>query len=236
MQSNETNESGQPQSRYVWDREKLVWVESGDRAEPSGAEPESALVEPLEATAEEVGAIALEVEEEGPQLRGAFIRVVAFSLDFLVVLLAVSVVQIIFGSESAVSRFIVPLMGFVYFVGLWTLRGQTMGKIVVGAQVVRLDGSPVGFVRSVVRYLVYIAYFYALALSAVHVSLFLTLPIVIIIVGFVALSRYKRGLHDLAAGTMVINSRPALMEDYIEEVWEAPEEESEVFVADEDED
>jgi len=120
------------------------------------------------------------------------------------------------------AHILIPIIGFAYFVGLWTLRGQTLGKMAVGAKIVRLDGSPPGFARALLRYVIYLVYFFALAQSA-NASVWLAIVIGVVIFSVVALSRSKRGLHDIAAGTMVINSRPKLMEDYAEEVWEAPE-------------
>jgi uncharacterized RDD family membrane protein YckC len=222
-------------ARYIWDREKLAWVESAANAEAGAIAPQATADMPLEASFEEVGSIATPLEDEGLQLRGAWIRFFGLALDFLVLIILQSIVQAIFGSESVVADFLIPLIGVVYFVGFWTMRGQTLGKMAIGARVVRLDGSPVGLARSFLRYLVFLAYFFAMGQSA-GASVWLAIVIGVVVFSIVALSRSKRGLHDLAAGTMVINSRPRLMEDYAEEVWEAPEEESEVYVADEDED
>ncbi|MFN8472293.1 MAG: RDD family protein [Anaerolineae bacterium] len=52
--------------------------------------------------------------------------------------------------------FLVGLAAFgplVYFVGFWTLGGQTIGDYIVGVKIVRSDGGDVGFVRAVIRWL-----------------------------------------------------------------------------------
>jgi len=228
MEGQEASGSGEAQAKYVWDRDKLSWVEAGAGTRPAEA-AETALEAPYEAIAEEARMPFAVTAEEGEwQLRGAWIRLVGLILDMIVLVLIQSIVQAIFGSDTLASAFLIPIIGVVYFVGLWTLRGQTPGKMAIGAKIVRLDGSPPGLARSFLRYVVYLAYFFALGQSA-KVSLWFALVVGVAIFAIMALSRSKRGLHDLAAGTMVINSRPKLMEDYAEEVWEAPETEVDAF-------
>ena len=72
----------------------------------------------------------------------------------------------------------------VLFHSLW---GQTMGKMMVGARVVALDGGPLSWRRAALRALGW-------ALSVLTCGL-----------GFVvaAMRRDKRGLADLMAGTRV---------------------------------
>jgi uncharacterized RDD family membrane protein YckC len=229
MEGQETGGSGGARAKYVWDRDKLSWVEARTEAQPAETTAETAFEAPYEAVAEAPMPVAAVTAEEGElQLRGAWIRFVGFILDMIVLMLLQSIVQAIFGSDSLGASFLIPIIGFAYFVGFWTLRGQTLGKMAIGAKVVRLDGSPPGFAKSFVRYIGYMVYFFALAMSA-RATVWLAVVIGVVVFSVVALSRSKRGLHDLIAGTMVINSRPKLMEDYAEESWEAPEAEADAL-------
>ena len=115
---------------------------------------------------------------------------------------------------------------------LCNLLHQSLGKLVVGAQIVRIDGSPIGIGRAVLRYLGYFVYLLiARFLPGPDYTVFIVIAVGLFIV---ALSRQKRGLHDLIAGTVVINSRPKPLEDYEEEEYEEEyeaEEEAESYVS-----
>jgi uncharacterized RDD family membrane protein YckC len=80
------------------------------------------------------------------------------------------------------------LSGPVYFIGLWTLTGQTIGKYVMGVRIVRLNGHHVNLLTAIIRY---IGYFVSL------------IPFGL---GFfrVLISDRRRGWHDMMAGTCVI--------------------------------
>lgn len=80
------------------------------------------------------------------------------------------------------------LVNVIYFIGLWTWRGQTLGQIVVNVQVVRTDGTPVDLRTAILRFLGYIV-------------CYLTLGIGFLIIAF---DERKQGLHDKIAGTYVI--------------------------------
>lgn len=80
------------------------------------------------------------------------------------------------------------LIALAYFAGLWTWRGTTIGGIVLGLKVVRLDGQPVAFTVALVR-----------ALAAAF-------SIMVLFLGFlwIAWDLEKQGWHDRIAGTAVI--------------------------------
>ncbi len=75
-----------------------------------------------------------------------------------------------------------------YFVGFWTWRGQTPGKMVLGIKVIRTDSSPITLGYAFLRYLGYIV-------SAV-----------ILYIGFIwiAFDSRKQGIHDKIADTYVV--------------------------------
>ena len=75
-----------------------------------------------------------------------------------------------------------------YFVGFWTWRGQTPGKMLFGIKVIRTDSSPITLGYAFLRYLGYIV-------SA------MTLYIGFI---WIAFDSHKQGLHDKIADTYVV--------------------------------
>ena len=90
-------------------------------------------------------------------------------------------------------------------------RGQSIGKIVAGSRIVRTDGAPAGFLRGVVIRngvfsapalilpLVGITHHWALPPALASLALFDVLFI---------FGRERRCLHDLLAGTRVIDQPP----------------------------
>ncbi len=80
------------------------------------------------------------------------------------------------------------LVALAYFAGMWTWRGTTIGGIVLGLKVVRLDGQPITFPVGLVRGL-------AAALS-----------IVVLFLGFFAIAwdPDRQAWHDKIAGTVVL--------------------------------
>jgi len=85
-----------------------------------------------------------------------------------------------------------PPLGFLvalaYFAGMWAWKGTTIGGIVLGLKVVRLDGAAVTFPVALVRGL-------AAAFS-----------VVVLFLGFlwIAWDKDKQGWHDKIAGTLVL--------------------------------
>jgi uncharacterized RDD family membrane protein YckC len=80
------------------------------------------------------------------------------------------------------------LVALAYFAGMWAWKGTTVGGIVLGLKVARLDGQPVSFVVALVRGL------------ACALSLF------VFFLGFLWIiwDREKQGWHDKIAGTVVV--------------------------------
>ena len=80
------------------------------------------------------------------------------------------------------------LIALAYFTGMWTWKGTTVGGIVLGLKVVRMDGQPVTFAVGLVR------------------SLAAAFSIVVLFLGFlwIAWDSEKQGWHDKIAGTVVL--------------------------------
>jgi len=85
-----------------------------------------------------------------------------------------------------------PPVGFLltlaYFVAMWTWKGTTVGGVVLGLKVVRLDGQPITLTVALVR---------ALAGAFSVIVFFLGIL-------WIAWDRDKQGWHDRIAGTVVI--------------------------------
>ena len=80
------------------------------------------------------------------------------------------------------------LVALAYFAGMWTWKGTTVGGIVLGLKVVRLDGQPVTFAVALVR-----------ALGAAFSAFVLFLGFL-----WIAWDSDKQGWHDKIAGTVVL--------------------------------
>jgi uncharacterized RDD family membrane protein YckC len=80
------------------------------------------------------------------------------------------------------------LIALAYFTGMWAWKGTTIGGIVLGLKVARMDGQPVTFAVALVR-----------ALAAAF-------SIVVLFLGFlwIAWDAEKQGWHDKIAGTVVL--------------------------------
>jgi len=93
-------------------------------------------------------------------------------------------------SYQLISVAVLVVWEFVYFAYQWSLAGRTIGMAVLGIQVVKADGTPIGVRQAVIRTL-------TLPLS----FLFLGLGFIGILV-----SRNRYALHDRLAGTAVVYS------------------------------
>jgi uncharacterized RDD family membrane protein YckC len=116
----------------------------------------------------------------------------------------------------------------IYYVGLWVSAGQTVGQMILSIRVVRRDGYRVGFSRAFLRYLalaipsifVFLTLFSLWAaislfdvtgggLERFSVSVGIFLGITALGIGGFLLSLFdheRRGLHDMLAGTVVIEA------------------------------
>lgn len=225
-----------PKPKYIWDRDKLAWVEAteppvDEESLPQTGTAEIAYEEALEEFSAEFDAVEAVEGVEGLQYRGAWIRLFGMFIDLAIIFVISLVVNLAFGTGTTVVRIILPVVGVLYFCGFWTLRGQTPGKMAIGAKIVKANGSPIGLGRALLRYFVYFIYISAYSIGLEYTSW--VLPVIVFTVAFfsIALSREKRGLHDRIAGTAVINSRPSPLEDYEEEEYFEAEEEYDALEA-----
>jgi uncharacterized RDD family membrane protein YckC len=226
MASNGREDTAKTRSKYVWDPQKLAWVEIKESAptKEAAAEPVKEEIEkevkgePAEEEAvreEEIAEEAVAAEPipmealpaiETLSYRGAWIRLLGFDIDFIIVFIIYFILVKALGVQITAEEIestggtlalgITIAVTFVYFFGFWAWRGQTIGKMIIGARIVRLDGSPAGF-----------GYLVVISLCALYINIALALFLCLVVFLVIALNRKKRGIHDLVAGTCVINSR-----------------------------
>jgi uncharacterized RDD family membrane protein YckC len=129
-------------------------------------------------------------------------------LDQLIILAPIVLVAFALGLQpgsqiSAASVFAISVasiaVSFVYFTLMIGFLGRTVGKMAAGVRVVRADdGEPVGWTAAVMRALL------PLVLGAVpSIGFALTLGVY----SFAVFSPLRQGLHDRAAGTLVVMQR-----------------------------
>lgn len=111
-------------------------------------------------------------------------RVAAALLDVLLVSMAGGMSGLL--SHGGSLPFMLGLVA--YFTAMWTWKGTTVGGIVCGLKVVRLDGQPSTWVAMLVR-----------ALAA-------WFGVMVMFLGFlwVAWDPERQGWHDKIAGTVVV--------------------------------
>jgi uncharacterized RDD family membrane protein YckC len=117
---------------------------------------------------------------------GFWRRIFALALDALLIGLLVA---LFFSQIRGGDRIFLPALA-VYAACLWRLRGTTIGGIILGLKVVRLDDRPMDWTTSVVRAL----------------SCFLSLVVAFLGFIWIAFDAEKQAWHDKIAGTIVVRS------------------------------
>jgi uncharacterized RDD family membrane protein YckC len=207
MAQNKKENPDRPRGRYVWDPEKLAWVET---TEVSKAEQAQVMEGTLAEAAREEGVVAeIEPTEVVLPYQGAWIRAGGAIIDLIILAIVTLILDYTLGrAVHGLPGYALPIYGLIYFVGFWLWRGQTPGKMLVGGKIVKADGGPVDLGRALLRYLLYFFPIYApIPFSArlVNGMLVIALPVIcLIVMGF---NGKKRGIHDFVAGTVVIKSR-----------------------------
>jgi uncharacterized RDD family membrane protein YckC len=126
-----------------------------------------------------------------PTYIGVLPRAAAVLIDgFLLALVARALTGSDAPAEIAAGNFVLTL---VYYTSFEALRGQTIGKSLVGIRVVKEDGSPVDWRAAAIRNALRIVDW----LIAYLLAAFL-----------VARSPKRQRLGDMAAGTVVVPARP----------------------------
>lgn len=143
---------------------------------------------------------------------GIWLRILAYSIDWLVRGVAIIAVAVIFsgsGLAQGASLITMFLLEWFYPVAFEVWRGgQTIGKKAVGLKVVNDDGTPITFSSSLLRNLLRVVDFLPMFYFAG-------------IIASVANRQFKR-LGDLAAGTLVVYNRQSAAPPQVEDVGSTP--------------
>ena len=139
--------------------------------------------------------IARELSNSAPTTAGSdgryggfWIRAVALALDYIPLYVVGFVLAL-----AGLGAVTVPILGglaFLYFVGLWTTAGATLGMRAMGLRVVDEGGGKLSLVLAVRRF----------------VGLFLALACVFVGVAWVAFDKRKRGWADLLGRSLVVRT------------------------------
>ena len=149
------------------------------------------------------------MDEQAVSYGGFWKRVLAYIVDIVVISVPVT---LLFGSglslgvdeqtpgtydvhlnmDMTLPEFIIILISWLYFAGLESSEWQgTVGKRLLGMRVTDMVGERISFFRATGRYL----------------SKFISSALLMIGFIMVAFTEKKQGLHDMIAGTCVINKR-----------------------------
>lgn len=144
-----------------------------------------------------------EITNSETNFGGFWIRIAAYLIDFIVIAIPVTIIEIFilgYGNYSEpqvesyrnISSYIIFAVWCIYYTSFHSSDWQaTIGKRAFGLKVVDINGNRISFTRALAR-------FFALYLSV------LPLLIGIFMIGW---TKYNQGLHDLIAKTYVIKSR-----------------------------
>jgi len=121
---------------------------------------------------------------------GFWIRFFALALDFFVFLIPMIMFVDHIHNETAhhVISLLYLLSWLAYHVGLWTSKGTTIGGIITGIKVIRLDGRTLDLPVALIRALASVLSFFVLGLGFFWA-------------GF---TRDKQSWHDKIAGTVIV--------------------------------
>jgi uncharacterized RDD family membrane protein YckC len=163
--------------------------ESGNEMPLAEGPPRVRLQAPGAAVADAASPARTAEEELGLPHAGFWLRFLALALDVFLFFCVTFVISLVARGKlpGAMGPILLLLWG-TYHVGLWTWKGTTIGGIVVGLKLVRIDGRPVDLPVALVR-----------ALSSLFSGMALGL-------GFfwAGWSREKLAWHDRIAGTVIV--------------------------------
>jgi uncharacterized RDD family membrane protein YckC/Tfp pilus assembly major pilin PilA len=129
-----------------------------------------------------------------PLYAGFWRRAAAFILDGVILVLPNAMIGWYLGSEDWMPFGISILLGCAYYAGFHSSAAQaTPGKMAMRVKVTNLAGGRIGLGRGIVRY-------FATWLSAIILGLGYLLA---------AVTRKRQALHDMIAGTVVVNRKAA---------------------------
>ncbi len=78
-------------------------------------------------------------------------RFVALLIDGVLLGVVSSILFLLLHSVPALAEALVSIISIVYIFAMEATRGATVGKMLMGLRVVKLDGSPIGWSESIIR-------------------------------------------------------------------------------------
>lgn len=125
-------------------------------------------------------------------------RVAALTIDEVLLVGVTTLILSVWHHEGVFHRWwfkitLYELIDYNYYTLCWRFRGQTMGKWVMRAKVVRMDGTPLSYRDTVVRYWVWM-----IGIALAGIGYF-----------WIAWDVEKRGWNDHVARTRVVRFDPA---------------------------
>ena len=124
-----------------------------------------------------------------PSLNAAVLPRAGFGIRMVALLLDVILIGILTHQVYRHGDFHLLVLG-AYGAVMWKLKGATIGGIICGLQVVRVDGRPIDWPTAIVRAL----------------SCFLSLAVVGLGFIWIAIDQDRQGWHDKIAGTAVVRA------------------------------
>jgi uncharacterized RDD family membrane protein YckC len=133
---------------------------------------------------------------------GFWIRVVAYIIDAIILAIIGAIIITILGvnlsdpnlaqnSRYQGAQAFDLIVGFIYFAGLWTVLGGSLGQRILGMRVVDANtGAPIGFGKAALRAL----------------GLYISFLVCFIGVIWVAFDARKQGWMDKIGGTVVVRA------------------------------
>ncbi len=145
----------------------------------------------------------------------AIITVMVVAFGWLVDTVTRFFPTVVFDPEGTIgfvlAGVVIAVTAGIYYVFFWTLTGQTPGKMLLGLQVVSLDGSNLTFWQALRRLIGY--FLSALALYAGY--------------WWVLIDNRRQGWHDKLAGTVVVYAWDARLGDLLADRIQDAQEDSE---------
>lgn len=128
----------------------------------------------------------------------SLMRLMGYNINECTTLTAAPRRQLIACSIGTISLLVINISLIpLYFILFWSLSGQTLGKAVMGLRVVRSNGRRMTLISAILRYLGYL-----LSLGAFGLGF-----------AWILLDNRRQGWHDKIAGTCVIYSWEARMDE-----------------------
>ena len=175
-----------PASGAATGAEMNVGAMGGAVISDSASTPMAAAAEPAPSTLGGVPPIPPQMPAASPDAQLSTLPRVGFWTRFAATLIDMIALGIAVGILDIGDYF--PLVATAYFIVLWSLRGTTLGGVVTGIKIVRLDDKPVDWAVSVVRSL----------------GAFLSLFVVGLGFVWVGWDPQRQSWHDKIAGTTIV--------------------------------